>query len=226
MTMATKRLGRSIIELGRGKHGKYERKQIARGARRNWRLDQEGEHEAPKKPAGWGRELRDNLRPLDKWLRSHVGQKWDKVYSEFLKKVDTRDLQGDHIHRHLLEMVAGSGGKTGISYRWTKYEWDPPCEDLHGYWAYFVGHQGLLYHHSRRKDREDCWKYSSRYLGWDRKKAKRDKEEWERAREAERKEAEVQRQAKLKKEAAIEALRQRLLVRAVQSGREGDSSPR
>jgi hypothetical protein len=155
--MATKRLGHSVIECGRGKNSGIERKYRARG-KRNWRLV-DGEYE-PGPMRGDRAELRDNLRPLERWLKSKVGQEWDKVYSEFCAREDKRSLRGDHIHSHLKEMVCGSGGKEGDG-RYYRYPYFPICFvwRLHSWTRLFI-HNGILREHANDKV---CWEFSAKH---------------------------------------------------------------
>ena len=51
---------------------------------------------------GWfAKEFSDRLGPLKKFLRSRVGQHWDKVYSELSQSLDRRSLTGLHIWQHV-----------------------------------------------------------------------------------------------------------------------------
>ncbi len=138
--MATKKLGRSIIECGRGKYNQFERREVARLNRR-LKLDEEGEP-LPRAIHSF-RELRDSLNALKRWLQSHVGQSWDRVYSEFCSKEDKRSLRGDHIHRHLKDMVRGSGGREAY-YRYTN-------EDGFSGWGFKIDEQGILRHKPYRR---------------------------------------------------------------------------
>jgi hypothetical protein len=47
----------------------------------------------------------DNLSPLERWLKSKVGQPWDIVYSEVCQKIETKTLAGQHLLSHLWGMV-------------------------------------------------------------------------------------------------------------------------
>jgi len=153
--MATKRIGRTIIECGRGKHAKFARRVINRGKRR-WRLV-DGEYE-PGKYVNDYRELRDDLAVLVRWLKAHVGQRWDGVFSKFCAREDSRSLRGDHIHRHLKEMVKGAGGREYFSNYYVNM---PPCRRVHGIYDFWIDSAGILRHHSR----QDCEAEEKR-LGW------------------------------------------------------------
>lgn len=47
----------------------------------------------------------ENLNPLYGWLRSCVGKKWDKCYSELRQKFDTRSTINAHILQHLFDAI-------------------------------------------------------------------------------------------------------------------------
>jgi hypothetical protein len=47
----------------------------------------------------------DHLRPLERWLRSRIGQDWDTLWSEICKAADRRSLPGWHLRQHLHMLV-------------------------------------------------------------------------------------------------------------------------
>ncbi|MDY6786220.1 MAG: hypothetical protein SW833_27350 [Cyanobacteriota bacterium] len=47
----------------------------------------------------------DHISPLYRWLRSKVGQPWDKVYGELCWKLDSTTLSGQHILSHVWGFV-------------------------------------------------------------------------------------------------------------------------
>lgn len=47
----------------------------------------------------------ENLNPLKGWLRSCLGKKWDKCYSELRKKFDARSVVNNHILEHLWDYI-------------------------------------------------------------------------------------------------------------------------
>ncbi len=55
--------------------------------------------------SGHSKSFSDNLNPLYRWLRSQVGQPWDKVYSQLSHRLDRRSLSGQHIFVHVWEFV-------------------------------------------------------------------------------------------------------------------------
>ena len=55
---------------------------------------------------GWdAKEFSDRLGPLKRFLRSRVGQHWDKVYSELSRSLDKQSLTGLHIWTHVWQYV-------------------------------------------------------------------------------------------------------------------------
>jgi len=51
------------------------------------------------------KDFNENLNPLYGWLRSIVGKKWDKSYSELCKTFDMRGVINAHILQHLWQSV-------------------------------------------------------------------------------------------------------------------------
>lgn len=47
----------------------------------------------------------ENLNPLKGWLRTCIGKKWDKCYSELRQKFDARKVVNNHILEHLYDFV-------------------------------------------------------------------------------------------------------------------------
>ena len=128
--MATKRLERTVIEGGRSRYNKWERRhsnaqlrakvrpQVARWARDpdSWDADVPG-----KRRTVW-RDFSDKLGPVERWLYAQVGRPWRDVEGQILRKFDTRSLAGRHVvFDHLLP---GSWRGTprdgwGVNGRWT-----------------------------------------------------------------------------------------------------------
>ena len=48
----------------------------------------------------------DYLSPLNNWLASKVGQKWDKIHSEISHAVDRNSMVGDHLWEHVRGYVS------------------------------------------------------------------------------------------------------------------------
>lgn len=57
--------------------------------------------------AGYGyRALNENLRPLQRYLRSQVGRPWNKVYGEIARHIDRRNTVQQHVYQHIKDFVA------------------------------------------------------------------------------------------------------------------------
>ncbi|MGF1523621.1 MAG: hypothetical protein ACFBSF_14995 [Leptolyngbyaceae cyanobacterium] len=50
--------------------------------------------------------LSDHLGPLRRFLRSHLNQPWNDVYSKLCKQLDTSTLAGQHVLSHVWDYVA------------------------------------------------------------------------------------------------------------------------
>ncbi len=111
--MATKNLARTVVEGGRTVENRCERRQSHRSARVSERAfvrailcDLEvAEARSPAPLRRIWKEFRDRLGPVDRWLRTHAGQRWDTVYSEFVGRYDTRTLRGRHLLEHVISSV-------------------------------------------------------------------------------------------------------------------------
>lgn len=57
------------------------------------------------KPRQKSKYFSDHLGPLRRWLRSHVGQPWDAVYSKLCQQLDTSTLAGQHVLSHVWDTV-------------------------------------------------------------------------------------------------------------------------
>jgi hypothetical protein len=111
--MSTKNLARTVIEGGRHRYSKYQRRRSNTAERRR---AHQLEHalavkEDPdraifeQRPPVY-RDFADKLGPAQRWLRSQVGRPWNKVRSELFTRFDTRTTAGRHIlFCHLLEDV-------------------------------------------------------------------------------------------------------------------------
>lgn len=107
--MSTKNLARTVIEGGRARYNKFER-------RHSTAVERSHAHQlekallrdvdadtcfVPRQPVYQG--FSDKLSPAFRWLRSRAGRPWDKVRSELLARFDTRTTAGRHIvFDHLL----------------------------------------------------------------------------------------------------------------------------
>jgi hypothetical protein len=73
-----------------------------------------------------GKTFNENLNPLYGWIRSIVGQKWDKCYSELRQKFDARSVINDHILQHLYQYLetkayVNAQGKVVVLSRYGRY---------------------------------------------------------------------------------------------------------
>jgi len=50
------------------------------------------------------KELNENLKPLRRFLRSRVGQYWDKVYSEIMAGLNMKNAAQYHVWQHLIQL--------------------------------------------------------------------------------------------------------------------------
>lgn len=57
------------------------------------------------KPRYKSKYFSDRLGPLRRFLRSHVGQPWNDVYSKLCQRLDTSTLLGQHVLFHLWDYV-------------------------------------------------------------------------------------------------------------------------
>jgi hypothetical protein len=116
--MATKNLARTVIEGGRERWNKYERRYSNRRARksareyaRGLRYDvDEGEGTVAPLRQPIPRSHHDRLAAAERWLASFVGRAWDEARAQIARRFDTRTVAGQHIvFDHLLPSVKGSG---------------------------------------------------------------------------------------------------------------------
>ena len=57
------------------------------------------------KPRHKSKYLSDHLGPLRRFLRSHVGQPWNDVYSKLCRQLNTNTLTGQHVLSHVWDYV-------------------------------------------------------------------------------------------------------------------------
>src|SRR5690349_2140895 len=91
----------------RRRHGGGVR--FPRGAEGKWRrvaLEDRPKRESLRRPwCGSGAEkcLNENLAPLRRFLRSHCGRPWNKVYSEIRERINPNSAVQLHIWQHLMD---------------------------------------------------------------------------------------------------------------------------
>ena len=129
--MSTKNLARTVIEGGRSRGNRWERRfsnkqervaeqQLSNRMARCESID--GAIYEPRMPV-W-RAFNDKLSPAQRWMRSQVGRPWNKVRGELMRRFDTRTTAGRHIvFDHLLRSV--QIGETGTArFRWFDFKVD------------------------------------------------------------------------------------------------------
>lgn len=115
--MTTKNLARTVIEGGRSRYNRWERRYSNARERAHERVvssnllrttDLDGAVYQPRKVVYRG--FHDKLAPAERWLGSQVGRPWNKVRSELFARFDTRTTAGRHIvFDHLLRDVDAGG---------------------------------------------------------------------------------------------------------------------
>ena len=101
-----------------GKHssgrGGYEKATSVRRSEHRYFKDAKDEsapkRESMRKPHKhrWnGKELTDNIRPLERYLRSQVGRHWNDVWSDVCQVLRGNGLQAAHVKQHVKWLVGG-----------------------------------------------------------------------------------------------------------------------
>jgi len=127
--MATKNLSRTVIEGGRYRRNRWDRRHSNKQARvvanatfAQTRRDPENDNADPpcRKPVGkW---FRDKLGPARRWLGRQVGRPWNAVRSDIFTRFDIRSTPGRHIvFGHLLPWV-DDGDRHGFA--WSEFTVD------------------------------------------------------------------------------------------------------
>src|SRR5438552_13308652 len=100
-------MAKVVTERPRRGHGNASKKTAGR---RITSYDPDHDYDEPNRlPIARGRqygydckEFSDLLNPLKRYLRSCIGQPWNKVHSELSRKLDRRSLSGSHIWDHVM----------------------------------------------------------------------------------------------------------------------------
>ena len=146
--MSTKNLARSIIEGGRTKGNKWDRRfsnAEERAHLRNYmqevRQDPDNYEEYDIEPRSTVYKVFDDkLGPIYRWLNRQVGRPWDEVRSDVSKTFDTRTTAGRHIvHDHMLTSVQ-------IGPEFPRYYSSPPEDPTTSYSDndFYVDDDGIL----------------------------------------------------------------------------------
>jgi len=112
--MSTKNLAHTVIEGGRHRYNKWDRRYSHAETRANEKAyisevmdNQENWYDydiEPTRPVSKG--FTDKLGPMYRWLAAQCGRPWNEVRSEVAKTFDTRTTAGRHIvFDHLLQSV-------------------------------------------------------------------------------------------------------------------------
>lgn len=146
--MSTKNLARTIIEGGRHKGNKWDRRNShaeERARVRNYikevELDLENYEEYDPEPIQHVyKGFDDKLGPIYRWLNRQVGRPWDEVRADVAKEFDTRTTAGRHIvYDHMLQSVQTSPEPR---YRYSYRPEDPTTS--YSDHDYYVDAEGIL----------------------------------------------------------------------------------
>lgn len=146
--MSTKNLARTIIEGGRHRGNKWDRRNShaeERARVRNYikevELDLENYEEYDPEPIQHVyKGFDDKLGPIYRWLNRQVGRPWDEVRADVAKQFDTRTTAGRHIvYDHMLQSVQ-TGPEAGYKY------YSVPGDETASYsdHDYYVDAEGIL----------------------------------------------------------------------------------
>ncbi len=130
--MAKKNLARTAIEGGRAGRNKWERNYSHKEERSYVRsyttelkkMVEVDDAKPIKKRKHVYKEFTDKLGPVYRWIEKQCGRKWDDVFSDIVKRYDTRNIAGRHIvYDHILREIAGTQIAAGVSGNWRYYKW-------------------------------------------------------------------------------------------------------
>jgi len=110
----------------------------------------------------WDRkQFGENLNPLVRFIRSSVGKRWDKIYSEICEHTDSNGAVSGHIFDHLWDLVIPAHRVFIKNNKpWENTAYDGPQEisySQRGVWGQFYVHpiSGIL---KEAPKKEDYWK--------------------------------------------------------------------
>jgi transposase-like protein len=100
-----KRLGEEVIECYRRGSRSKQMKGYKNKLKRN-QYELARQKEAMKFMHGGGTKyFNDNLEPMLRFLNTHLGKNWNKLYGELCGKLDKRTLPGLHVFNHIWDFV-------------------------------------------------------------------------------------------------------------------------
>ena len=145
-----KRLHEEVIEVGRGRGGKKFKVYREEGYKTFYAKNfvEAFPPNISITPLGSSTFFDDKLGCLKRFLMSHVGQRWDTVFSKLNSVLDTRSLQGQHIVDHLWDFVERDveivNGKITCKGRNRTFEWRETRPNKYPYYFYVHPETGIL----------------------------------------------------------------------------------
>src|SRR5437868_3439582 len=100
-----KRLGKELIECYRHQLSGVEKGSYKNRVKRNDYLHAKKQESIKFMHGGGTKSFTDNLEPLIRFLNTHQGKNWNKLYSELCGKLDRRTVAGEHVFNHLWDFV-------------------------------------------------------------------------------------------------------------------------
>ena len=102
-----KRLAEEPIECRRYCGGDTNKKTREKGATKRQQKNELLGYHPPHEPICVHRRAHftDNLEPLERFLRSHVGRPWSQVYAELKGQLDGNSVSGQHVIQHLQDYM-------------------------------------------------------------------------------------------------------------------------
>ena len=101
-------MAKILVERPRpgSRYGRMSRR-LARRRQASCNFDQLPAKHGMRRGYDWSdrKELNENLKPLQRFLVSRVGHKWDKVYAEIRARIDPANAVQQHIMTHLYDFV-------------------------------------------------------------------------------------------------------------------------
>ena len=145
-----KRLHEEVIEVGRGRGGKKFKVYREEGYKTFYAKNfvEVFPPNISITPLGSSTFFDDKLGCLKRFLMSHVGQRWDTVFSKLNSVLDTRSLQGLHIVGHIWDFVERNvemiNGKVVCKGHNRTAEWREKFPNKYVYYFYVHPETGIL----------------------------------------------------------------------------------